>query len=333
MSLSHTLEHNEECVHALCFLGETLLVTGARDGNARIWDLRDGKCVKTLLGHSNPICAVAVSEDERTLVAHSFDAVACVWDLETGVTLRSFTTPTPDLWCVAVSPDARKIATGSKDAVVRVWDVASGKQVHTLEGHTDHVNKIAILGDMLVSGSWDHTARVWDLRSGECVRELFHDTFVSAVAISVQGLVVTGQLGDTVRLWVISTADFVQAPCGHTKEISALCISGDGRIVFSSYVKQPVCRWNTRTGAWHEINLQGKNDISRLALSKDGRTLVTGDWQGFARVWDLTPPEMYTVAALFSERFLGMEGGHPLQRFIRRDGDHAVMTRVVEFLI
>ena len=49
-----------------------------------------------------------------------------------------------------------------------MWDLESGQLVHTLEGHTDLVNAVAVTPDgrRAISASADHTLRVWDVESG-----------------------------------------------------------------------------------------------------------------------------------------------------------------------
>ena len=48
------------------------------------------------------------------------------------------------------------------DKTVKVWDRASGALLRTLEGHTEHVNAVALDGDVIVSCSHDKTVKVWD---------------------------------------------------------------------------------------------------------------------------------------------------------------------------
>jgi WD40 repeat protein len=66
------------------------------------------------------------------------------------------------------SPSGLQLASGSSDKMVRLWEAQSGVFMHTLEGHTDHVNSVVYSpsGLQLASGSSDKTVRLWEAHSG-----------------------------------------------------------------------------------------------------------------------------------------------------------------------
>ena len=72
-----------------------------------------------------------------------------------------------------------------------------------LEGHTNWVSAVAVLGDgRVVSGGYDNTLRVWDVDTGVCERVLEgHTDAVFAVAVLGGGRVVSGSGDRTLRVW------------------------------------------------------------------------------------------------------------------------------------
>jgi WD40 repeat protein len=54
---------------------------------------------------------------------------------------------------------------------VRIWDPVTGTQRHTLTGHTDSVQAVAIApdGTWLATAGDDHTTRIWDPVTGSGV--------------------------------------------------------------------------------------------------------------------------------------------------------------------
>ena len=56
-----------------------------------------------------------------------------------------------------------KLYTGSDDRTIRVWDIDTHQHIATLEGHTAGVECLAVVGNKLCSGSWDDTIRAWTL--------------------------------------------------------------------------------------------------------------------------------------------------------------------------
>jgi len=86
-----------------------------------------------------------------------------------------------------------------------VWDLKSGQTLHTLQGHTNLVNAVALSSDgrRAISGSYDNTLRVWDLESGQTLHTLQgHTHEVTAVALTFDGrLAVSGSWDYTLRVW------------------------------------------------------------------------------------------------------------------------------------
>jgi WD40 repeat protein len=85
---------------------------------------------------------------------------------------------------MVVSPDERHIVSGSYDGTVAVWDLDSGTRLHSLQGHQESVNSVAVSPDgrHIVSGSYDGTVAVWDLESGRCLASLTLDGPMASVA-------------------------------------------------------------------------------------------------------------------------------------------------------
>lgn len=71
-SLAHSMEE------------DALLLTGSKDGTAKIWDLQSGLCRRKLQGHEGLVTAVALSADSKFAVTGSSDGLVKVWSAQTG---------------------------------------------------------------------------------------------------------------------------------------------------------------------------------------------------------------------------------------------------------
>jgi WD40 repeat protein len=90
----------------------------------------------TLVGHMNPVCAVAFSPDGKRIVTVSYAGSAKLWDAATGRELLTLNVNTDGLTSVAFSSDGHGIVTGSpslRDGNARVWEAAGASQVATWE--------------------------------------------------------------------------------------------------------------------------------------------------------------------------------------------------------
>jgi COMPASS component SWD3 len=52
-----------------------LIVSGSFDESVKIWDVRRGRCMKTLPAHSNPVSGVDVSFDGTLIASGGFDGL------------------------------------------------------------------------------------------------------------------------------------------------------------------------------------------------------------------------------------------------------------------
>jgi WD40 repeat protein len=223
-----TLRGHRSEVRALCFSrdGKRLVSGGGGcdgpgkplPGDVKIWDVRAGREVLSLGGHTGGVHSVALSPDGRLLASGGWVrdgsgevtvGVVTVWDAHTGREVLNLKGPTNDraglVDSVAFSPDGKRLASVSGGKTVQVWDVETGQEVLTLDGHADKVDGVAFSpdGKRIVSASWDKTVRVWDAATGQETLTLRgHISPVNGVAFSPDGkrLATAGE-DCTVKVW------------------------------------------------------------------------------------------------------------------------------------
>lgn len=97
----------------------------------RLWDVRDGACLREWPAHDDLIVALAYDPAGRLLASAGYDGVARLWDAETGVAVRTLHGE-GRVPAIAFSPDGRYLAGGSHSEWVHIWDVATGAVVREL---------------------------------------------------------------------------------------------------------------------------------------------------------------------------------------------------------
>ena len=124
-----------------------------------------GRLLRTLLGHSNGVIAIAVTADGNRMISSSDDKIIKVWNLETGEEQFALSGHSSSVGAVAVTADGTRVISGSYDKTVKVWNLETEEEQFTLKGHNDSVGAIAVTtdGKRVISGSYDKTVKVWNL--------------------------------------------------------------------------------------------------------------------------------------------------------------------------
>ncbi len=163
---------------------------GVNANNAiKLWDVASGAALRTLIGHSAWVTAVAFSRDGKLLASASGDRTVKLWDTTSGREQRTLGGFLGRVSSLAFSPDGRMLAAGAHDSTIRLFDVATGGDIRTLASRGDLLASVAFApdGQRLVSASWSSTVRIWTVASGKEIASLVDFTDGSSLAITPDG--------------------------------------------------------------------------------------------------------------------------------------------------
>lgn len=111
--------------YVLCACGDDVKVVEVLTGNV----------TRTFAGDSEPITALVVSPDNKTLIAASRSLMCRCYNLETGEMIRSWKAHKSPVADMAVDSSGGYVATASADRSIRVWDIQGGFCTHSFTGH------------------------------------------------------------------------------------------------------------------------------------------------------------------------------------------------------
>ena len=134
--------HTNYCRSLLFSRDGTLLVSGSRDGTARIWSTRTWELAMPPLGNSDGgtlftqgadrVENLAISPDGKTLAMASGGGAVLLWDFETGKLLKMLVGHSAAVNGVEFSPDGQTLASAGADQTVRLWNVDTWRELMQL---------------------------------------------------------------------------------------------------------------------------------------------------------------------------------------------------------
>ncbi len=145
----------------------TRLVSGSRDGTARIWLTQTWELAMPPLVNPDQGTAftqgsarvedLAISPDGKLLAMASGGGALQLWDFETGEFLEMLVGHSASVNAVAFSDCGRTLASGSTDQTVRIWNVATRRELMQLRSHESDLGEVWALafspsGDRLIAG-------------------------------------------------------------------------------------------------------------------------------------------------------------------------------------
>ncbi len=295
------------------------MVSIARDGTARLWDV-EKKTETAKLDRNTPsmtttsdsgnasaarsdtppasdspeaeaIQSLAYSHDGKWIALAREDGRISLRHGEDGTVARELEAFSDVAACVAFSHDDQSLAAGSFDKSVKVWSIANGEQQAELTGHTNWVFSVAFSPDntTLASGSYDKTVKLWNIAESKEIATLTgHTAGVRSVTFTIDGqYLISGSADRTAIVWSLADHHQVAVLKGHTAAVRAVACSPDGTTIATASEDASVKLW--KTSDWSErASMAGTEGVMFwcLAFSPAGRTLAAGAFNGTVKLYD-----------------------------------------------
>ncbi|MBI3314259.1 MAG: WD40 repeat domain-containing protein [Candidatus Omnitrophica bacterium] len=296
-----TFEGHTNAIEAIAISPDgEIMITGSRDGSARVWNINSGKSLWVL--NPNPergIYTVAFSPDGKEILTAGNDNKVHVWDIKSQKLVKTLEVSE---WVLSAvfSPDGKQIVTGSWDATkgkgsVQVWDKTSGKLVRSLELPAEAQGATVVIfspdGKQIITGSWDGMVRVWDNALGKLQKTLVHSPntaeekeWVTSIAFSPDGKqMATAGTDKIARIWNWNTrlvSNLIQSP----SEIQSVVFSSDGKEVITGGWDGSARVWEPVSGQQMDV-LSGRQGQTKVAVTPDRKRIITGHRDGTVKLW------------------------------------------------
>lgn len=203
--------------------------------------------------------------------------------------------PEVSVSALAFSRDGERLAAGALNEV-RVWEVASGEILATIRGSFGRVGGMAFGpdGSLLLGGS-DGSLSYWEVgRDHPLWKVTPHTVPVQEVAFSRDGTLMASAGHDRAILWDTATWTELRSLPGKAWDVA---FTPDGYFLVVGWGK--ILRvWDTAVGLLYHNELWGHESCAiAVAVSPDGRFLLSGSLDETARVWDAETGECLAILA------------------------------------
>lgn len=268
--------------------GDDRAPSGGR--SVRLWDVRTGRQLTALTGHTDRVDSAALSADGRYAATAARDRTVRLWDLADGRTVRSVQV-TP--WDQGRGPaqreqqrreDAAKEAAGIPTPIVHRPHPDSS--VHHTASSPVRVNSD---GSVTVWAEPDGRIQVWNMIAGRHLATLDAPPHTRLVALSADGRLVlsatTAQEGSVVQLWRAGTGERLWS-VDDPVQVSEVWFgpSGDTAAVLGGGIRI----LDLRDGrCLQAVTPASDVHVTCAALSGDGRSLLVGGFHGQVLSCDL----------------------------------------------
>ncbi len=210
-----------------------LALAGFNDNVISVWQTSDLSTVRTILGHSEYVTALAFATDNSTLISGSWDGTVKFWDLGDGTLVRTISAM-QDIQDIAVSPDGSLLAVCGNDGiypnwrgVVRIYRLNDGALLQTLTYSTrEWANSVSFSSNsqFIFAGGGgvdeggnpiDCYVRMWRVSDGALLRTLTgHNDPIVSVACSPDGSFLASaseQDDNRILIWRISDGTLIRS--------------------------------------------------------------------------------------------------------------------------
>jgi WD40 repeat protein len=306
---------------AVCYSTDGIFIaTGSSDKTIKLWRKSDGKEIRTYGGSDSGISFVEINNQGSLILSVNDNGTLMIWDLLSGSLLKKLTYPDDKFTCASFHPDGQLVITGSRKSGISVLEVQTGNKIKKFnaipqdlytEKAFDYLGVRTVTyssdGQFVIAGVADNTAILWDATTGKELKKYkkTNSTCTSCLTeakISKDNRYVITAYSDSIKVFNRETGILIKELFGQGGSPEGISISADNKFVAA--IEYGVAEvWELTSGKLLlKAGDYSEKKVLSLAISPDGKQIVTGNEKRTADVWDIpTGKNMMTLKGYLNQ--------------------------------
>ncbi|MBX3095581.1 MAG: PD40 domain-containing protein [Fimbriimonadaceae bacterium] len=275
------------------------IAVACEDNSIRVINSQNYQQIYKLVGHPQPAYGIAFSPDGKYLATGDETARLIVWNLSNGQKVREYPRDrghTRGIQSIAWSANGQRIATVGKDDVIKVWAFAGGNPVGTILGSGANFYGVGFSSTGgIVTGTLLEGVRIYNPSNFTLAATVKTAPQPGSNNLSLNkaktAAMTMGRDGFASIITLNNRQTIVRLR-GHTDWILYGAFTPNGKYAFTSGSDSQIIMHNVRTGA-QVMKITPSSFVgSPLAVTADGRVLVTTDDMDQLKLFTITPPQL-----------------------------------------
>jgi len=262
---------------------------GTLDGAIHLWRNNGAEIIGSIASDTS-VDYLEFSPDGRWLVSTGWDLksknTVRFWDVATRKKVWELPgQPLELFWrnSTAFSTDGALFVIGTEQGEVQIWNTMQKTKVRELKeganGKRARILGFAKKDTLLFSLSVDGAVRIWDLENGKLLEKVAERFSINAALSPDAGMIAYGD-DKNVKVWDVKAKEHRLAHPGHHDTIRSIDFSPDGKTLASCADDYTVRLWDVeRRKELRQWSTGTNNHAWQVRYSKDGKTLITANWQ------------------------------------------------------
>ena len=284
--------HSSGSLVAVDAAGTPLAASAGLEGTLALWNLERGTRPVAWKGHRGTVNGLALSSRKGRVISASWDGTLAAWDLQ-GRLIQRVEAGAP-VTAMAASGDLSDVWTGHEDGTLRRWNGELELQQQKRLPGGKRVTALAMSGKRLAAA--DHGGGLWlypdpVTRNPESLASL--PAYLRSLVFRPGGRELYGGSWFHLYRWNLESGEMRRMRTPHHGIIAGLAWSPsrDELVSISRQTDSSVLSLDPETGSLKD-NF-GKHDLcgASIAVTGDGRYLITTSDDASVRIWHLAPHE------------------------------------------